>query len=33
MKSALTGAAWIGLAVSTAGIPLLAQLQDNSENK
>jgi hypothetical protein len=33
MRSALTGAAWIGLAVSTAGIPLLAQLQDNSEKQ
>jgi hypothetical protein len=33
MKSALTGAAWIGLAVSTAGVPLLAQLQDNSEKQ
>ena len=33
MKSALTGAAWIGIAVSTAGIPLLAQLQDNSEKQ
>jgi DUF4097 and DUF4098 domain-containing protein YvlB len=33
MKSALTGAAWIGLSVCTAGIPLLAQLQDNSEKQ
>src|ERR1700689_3223542 len=33
MRSALTGAAWIGLAVSTAGIPLLAQLQDNEEKQ
>jgi DUF4097 and DUF4098 domain-containing protein YvlB len=33
MRSALTGAAWIGLAVATAGVPLLAQLQDNSEKQ
>ncbi len=33
MRSALTGAAWIGLAVSTAGVPLRAQLQDNSEKQ
>jgi hypothetical protein len=33
MRSALMGAAWIGLAVSTTGIPLLAQLQDNSEKQ
>ncbi|MDR3700030.1 MAG: DUF4097 family beta strand repeat-containing protein [Candidatus Sulfopaludibacter sp.] len=33
MRSALTGAAWIGLAVATAGTPLLAQLQDNSEKQ
>src|SRR5580692_6317298 len=33
MRSALTRAAWIGLAVSTASIPLLAQLQDNSEKQ
>jgi DUF4097 and DUF4098 domain-containing protein YvlB len=33
MKSALTGAAWIGLAVSTGSIPLFAQLQDNSEKQ
>ena len=33
MRSVLTGAAWIGLAVSTAGVPLLAQLQDNSEKQ
>jgi len=33
MKSALTSAAWIGLAVSTGGVPLLAQLQDNSEKQ
>jgi len=31
MRSALFGAAWIGLAVS--GVPLLAQLQDNSEKQ
>ena len=33
MRSVLTGAAWIGLAAATAGIPLLAQLQDNSEKQ
>ena len=33
MKSVLTSAAWIGLAVSTASIPLLAQMQDNSEKQ
>ena len=33
MRSALTAAAWIGLSVCTAGIPLLAQLQDNSEKQ
>lgn len=33
MKSALTGAAWIGLAVSTGSVPLFAQLQDNSEKQ
>ncbi len=33
MRSVLTGAAWIGLAVSAAGVPLLAQLQDNSEKQ
>jgi hypothetical protein len=33
MRSAFTGAAWIGLAVSTGGVPLLAQLQDNSEKQ
>ena len=32
MKSALT-AAWIGLAVCTGSVPLLAQLQDNSEKQ
>jgi hypothetical protein len=33
MRSALTCAAWIGLAVCTGGIPLFAQLQDNSEKQ
>ena len=33
MRSVLTGAAWIGLAASSAGVPLLAQLQDNSEKQ
>jgi hypothetical protein len=33
MKSALTSAAWIGVAVSTAGLPLFAQLQGNSEKQ
>jgi hypothetical protein len=33
MRSALTGAAWIGLAVSSGGVHLLAQLQDNSEKQ
>ncbi len=33
MKSIFTGAAWIGLAVSMGGAPLLAQLQDNSEKQ
>jgi DUF4097 and DUF4098 domain-containing protein YvlB len=33
MRSVLTGAAWIGLAASTAGVPILAQLQDNSEKQ
>jgi hypothetical protein len=33
MRSVLTGAAWIGLAVSTTSVPLLAQLQDNSEKQ
>jgi hypothetical protein len=33
MRSALTGAAWIGLAISTGAVPLLAQLQDNSEKQ
>ena len=33
MRTVLTGAAWIGLAASTAGVPLLAQMQDNSEKQ
>jgi hypothetical protein len=33
MRSLLTGAAWIGLAVSVAGIPSFAQLKDNSDKK
>lgn len=33
MKSALLGAARIGLALAAAGVPLLAQLQDNSEKQ
>jgi DUF4097 and DUF4098 domain-containing protein YvlB len=33
MRLVLTGAAWIGLAVSTGCVPLLAQLQDNSEKQ
>jgi hypothetical protein len=33
MRSLLTGAAWIGLAVSTGSVPLLAQMQDNSEKQ
>jgi len=33
MRFALTGVAWIGLAVSTECVPLLAQLQDNSEKQ
>uniref|UniRef100_Q022N8 DUF4097 domain-containing protein n=1 Tax=Solibacter usitatus (strain Ellin6076) TaxID=234267 RepID=Q022N8_SOLUE len=33
MKSLLTRAAWIGLAVSTAGVPLAAQMQNNSEKQ
>jgi hypothetical protein len=31
MRLTLTGATWIGLAVSSGCVPLLAQLQDNSE--
>jgi len=33
MRLILTNAAWIGLAVSIGGVPLLAQLQDNSEKQ
>ena len=33
MRSVLTSTAWIALAVSTAGIPLAAQMQDNSEKQ
>lgn len=33
MRSILTGAAWIALAVPTSGIPLLAQMHDNSEKQ
>jgi hypothetical protein len=33
MRLAVTGAVWIGLAVATASVPLLAQLQDNSEKQ
>ena len=33
MKSALTSAAWIALAASTAVIPLSAQLQDNTQKQ
>jgi hypothetical protein len=33
MKSLLTSAAWIGLTVSMAGLPLNAQLQDNTEKQ
>ncbi len=33
MKSVLTSAAWIGLALSAGSFPLLAQLQDNSERQ
>ena len=33
MRLTLTGAAWIGLAVSSGCVPLLAQLQDNSEKQ
>jgi hypothetical protein len=33
MKSVLTSAAFIGLAVSAAGVPLLAQMHDNSEKQ
>jgi hypothetical protein len=33
MRTLLTSAAWIALAVSREGVPLLAQLQDNSEKQ
>ncbi len=33
MRLAVMGAAWIGLAVMIGGVPLLAQLQDNSEKQ
>jgi hypothetical protein len=33
MKLVLTSAAWIGLAAITSGVPLLAQLQNNSEKQ
>jgi hypothetical protein len=33
MRTLLKGTAWIGLAITTAGIPILAQLQDNSEKQ
>ena len=33
MRSVMTSAAWIGLAVFTAGVPLLAQMQDNQEKQ
>ncbi len=33
MRSVLTGAAWLGMAVAATGVPLLAQLQDNSEKQ
>jgi hypothetical protein len=33
MRLTLTGIAWIGLAISTGCIPLLAQLQDNREKQ
>jgi len=33
MRSALMGAAWIGLAVTAASVPSLAQLRDNSEKQ
>jgi hypothetical protein len=33
MKSVFAGAAWIGLAMSTGSVPLLAQMQDNSEKQ
>jgi len=33
MRLVLTSAAWIGLAACTAGVPLLAQMQNNSEKQ
>ena len=33
MRSVRTSTAWIGLALITGGVPLLAQLQDNSEKQ
>jgi hypothetical protein len=33
MRSLLTSAAWIGLAISAAGVPLFAQMQNNSEKQ
>ena len=33
MRLGLTSAAWIGLAVCSRGVPLFAQLQDNSEKQ
>src|SRR5579872_5555461 len=33
MKSLLKSVGWIGLAVSTASVPLLAQMKDNSEKQ
>lgn len=33
MKSVLTSAAWIGLAASIGGVPVFAQMQDNTEKK
>ena len=33
MRSVFTGAAWIGMAVLSGSVPLLAQLQDNSERQ
>jgi hypothetical protein len=33
MKSVVTGAAWIGLAVFTGGGPLIAQMQNNSDKQ
>jgi hypothetical protein len=33
MKLLLTSAAWIGLTIATGGVPLLAQLQNNSDKQ